>query len=119
VTWRGFGGNFYSFVVTHGAFELTGIVLAGAAGIALGHALLAPGRRSRLAALADAARGAIVIVYGMTAMFVIAAALEAFWSSARWVPQTVKFGVGAGCWLVVIAYLVFQGRSRNATAPER
>jgi uncharacterized membrane protein SpoIIM required for sporulation len=119
VTWRGFGGNFYSFVVTHGAFELTGVVLAGAAGIALGHALLAPGRRSRLAALADAARGAIVIVYGMTAMFVIAAALEAFWSSARWVPQAVKFGVGGGCWLVVIAYFVFQGRSPNAAAPRR
>ncbi|HEX4234338.1 MAG TPA: stage II sporulation protein M [Caldimonas sp.] len=119
VTWRGFGGNFYSFVVTHGAFELTGIVLAGAAGLALGHALLAPGRRSRLAALVDAARSAIVIVYGMTAMFAIAAALEAFWSSARWVPQTMKFGVGAGCWIVVVAYFVFQGRSRKLAAPER
>src|SRR6185369_1076500 len=81
VTWRGYGTNFYSFVITHGAFELTGIVLSGAAGLMLGHALLAPGRRSRLAALADAARRAIVIVYGMTAMFLVAAALEAFWSS--------------------------------------
>ncbi|HEY2558943.1 MAG TPA: stage II sporulation protein M [Caldimonas sp.] len=119
VTWRGFGDNFYSFVVTHGAFELTGIVLAGASGLALGHALLAPGRRSRVAALADAARGAIVIVYGMTAMFAIAAALEAFWSSARWVPQSAKFGVGAVCWLVVIAYFVFQGRPGNVAAPRR
>ena len=83
LTWRGFGANFYPFVITHGAFELTGIVLAGAAGLILGHALLVPGRRSRLAALEHAARGAIVIVYGMTAMFAIAAVLEAFWSSAR------------------------------------
>jgi uncharacterized membrane protein SpoIIM required for sporulation len=110
VTWLGFGENFYSFVITHGAFELTGIVLAGAAGLALGHAMLAPGRHTRFAALELAARRAIVIVYGMTAMFVIAAALEAFWSSARWVPAPVKFGVGAACWVGVVAYFVFQGR---------
>ena len=116
LTWRGFGANFYSFVITHGAFELTGIVLAGAAGLILGHALLVPGRRSRLAALEHAARRAIVIVYGMTAMFVIAAALEAFWSSARWVPAPVKFGVGAACWIAVIAYFLFQGRPRRAQA---
>ena len=110
LTWRGHGENFYSFVITHGAFELTGIVLAGAAGLALGHALLVPGRRSRLAALELAARRAIVIVYGMTAMFVVAAALEAFWSSARWVPVHVKLVVGAACWIGVICYFLFQGR---------
>ena len=117
VTWRGYGANFYSFVVTHGAFELTGIVLSGACGLMLGHALLAPGRRSRLAALADAARRAIVIVYGMTGMFVVAAALEAFWSSARWVPAEVKFAVGGACWFAVVAYFALQGRARAAALP--
>jgi uncharacterized membrane protein SpoIIM required for sporulation len=119
VSWRGFGENFYSFVITHGAFELTGIVLAGAAGLVLGHALLVPGRRSRLAALEQAARRAIVIVYGTTAMFVIAAALEAFWSSARWVPVPVKLGIGAACWVAVIAYFMFQGRPRRGEAGRR
>jgi len=119
LTWRGFGDNFYPFVITHGAFELTGIVLAGAAGLILGHALLVPGRRSRLAALEHAARGAIVIVYGMTAMFAIAAVLEAFWSSARWVPAPVKIGVGAACWLAVIAYFLFQGRPRRGRGGAR
>jgi len=113
LTWRGFGDNFYPFVITHGAFELTAIVLAGAAGLILGHALLVPGRRSRLAALEHAARRAIVIVYGMTAMFAIAAVLEAFWSSARWVPASVKIGVGTVCWVAVIAYFLFQGRPRR------
>ena len=119
LTWRGFGANFYPFVITHGAFELSGIVLAGTAGLILGHALLVPGRRSRLAALEHAARGAIVIVYGMTAMFAIAAALEAFWSSARWVPASVKVGVGAACWLAVIAYFLFQGRPRRGSGSTR
>ena len=113
LTLRGHGDNFYSFVITHGAFELTAIVLAGASGLALGQALLAPGRRSRLAALQLRARGAIVIVYGMTAMFMIAAGLEAFWSSARWISAEVKFGVGAACWLGIVAYFLFQGRARD------
>ena len=114
LTWRGYSENFYSFVVTHGAFELTAIVLAGAAGLMLGRSLLAPGRRTRVAALRHAAERAIVIVYGVTTMLFVAAALEAFWSSARWVEPNVKFAVGGACWCVVIAYFVFQGRPRRA-----
>lgn len=114
LTWRGYGPNFYSFVITHGAFELTAIVLAGAAGLMLGRALIAPGRQTRIAALKAAAERAIVLVYGITAMLVVAAALEAFWSSARWVEPSVKYGVGGACWAAVIAYFVFQGRPRRA-----
>ena len=110
LTARGHSENFYSFVVTHGAFELTAIVLSGAAGLRLGYALLAPGRRTRLEALKHAARDAIVVVYGVIGMLVVAAAVEAFWSSARWVPPEVKYGVGAACWALVIAYLGWQGR---------
>ena len=48
LTERGLGSTFYSFVVTHAAFELTAIVLSGAAGLRLGHAAaLAPGRYTR------------------------------------------------------------------------
>ena len=47
LTERGLASTFYSFVVTHAAFELTAIVLSGAAGLRLGHALLAPGRFTR------------------------------------------------------------------------
>jgi hypothetical protein len=47
-------------------------------------------------------------------MLFAAAALEAFWSSARWVEPNVKFAVGGCCWAVVIAYFVFQGRPRRA-----
>jgi uncharacterized membrane protein SpoIIM required for sporulation len=110
LTARGHGENFWSFVVTHGAFELTAIVLAGAAGLKIGHALLQPGRHPRLEALKNASAEAIVVVYGVIGMLVIAAAIEAFWSSARWVPPEVKYGVGATCWALVLAYLAWQGR---------
>jgi uncharacterized membrane protein SpoIIM required for sporulation len=110
LTERGLGETFYSFVVTHAAFELTAIVLAGAAGLRIGHSLLAPGRRTRVQALVVAARESIVIVYGITGMLVLAAAVEAFWSSAGWLPPPVKYGVAAACWLAVLAYLTLQGR---------
>ena len=114
LTWRGDADNFYSFVITHGAFELTAIVLAGAAGLMLGESLLFPGRRTRAAALQEAAGRAIVIVYGLTAMLFVAAAIEAFWSSARWIEPPVKYGVGGACWIAVIAYFLLQGRPRRA-----
>lgn len=114
LTEHGLGTTFYPFVATHSAFELTAIVIAGAAGLRLGHALLLPGRRTRLDSLVSAARRCAVLLYGSTAMLFIAAGIEAFWSSARWLPPGVKYGVAAACWLAVLGYLTFQGRARAA-----
>jgi len=96
--------------VTHGAFELTAIVLSGAAGLRIGHAVLAPKRQTRVQALVTASRESIVIVYGFTIMLLVAAAIEAFWSSARWLPVAIKYSVAAACWFGVVSYFVFQGR---------
>lgn len=113
LTERGLGETFYSFVVTHGAFELTAIVLSGAAGLRLGHALVSPGRLTRVQSLTLAAREAMPIIYGFTVMLLIAAAVEAFWSSARWLPLPLKYGVAAVCWVSVLGYLGFQGRRED------
>jgi len=115
---RGHGENFLSFVVTHTAFEVTALVLAGAAGLRLGHAWLAPGRLTRLHALRLAARESVVVVYGVVGLLLVAAAVEAFWSSSRWIPPEVKYGVGGACWALVLAYLAAQGRpAARAGAP--
>jgi uncharacterized membrane protein SpoIIM required for sporulation len=111
LTQRGLGETFYSFVVTHAAFELTAIVLSGAAGLRIGHALLVPGRYTRLQALVMAAKESTVIIYGVTALLLIAAAIEAFWSSATWMPPAMKYGVATLCWIAMLAYLTLQGRS--------
>ena len=108
--------NFYAFVLTHGAFELTAIVLSGAAGLRIGHALLAPGRRQRLEAVKHAAAEAMALIYAVFAFLVVAAAIEAFWSSAQWVPPQVKLAVGALAWTVMLAYLGWQGRPRSKKA---
>jgi len=113
LTERGMASTFFSFMVTHAAFELTAIVLSGPAGLRIGHAVLAPRRQKRVQALVTAARESIVIVYGFAVMLLIAAAIEAFWSSARWLPHFVKYSVAAACWLGVICYFLFQGRRAN------
>jgi uncharacterized membrane protein SpoIIM required for sporulation len=113
LTVRGHSSTFYSFVVTHSAFELTAIVLSGAAGLKIGHALVVPGRLTRLQSLVAATRNCAVIVAGAAVMLLIAAAIEAFWSSAAWLPHAVKYSVAAGCWIGVLGYLTFQGRSAD------
>jgi uncharacterized membrane protein SpoIIM required for sporulation len=113
VSARGLGGNFFPFVATHSAFELTAIVLAGAAGLRLGHALLAPGRNTRAIALADAGREVSVIIYGVVVMLLIAACIEAFWSSSQWLPVPVKYATAAVCWSAVLLYLARQGRDAD------
>ena len=110
LTQRGLGTTFYPFVATHSAFELTAIVLAGAAGLRLGHSLLVPGRRTRLDSLVAATRRCTVLLYGSTTLLVVAAAIEAFWSSAPWLPPALKFSVAGVCWLAVLGYLMLQGR---------
>jgi uncharacterized membrane protein SpoIIM required for sporulation len=110
LTERGLAPTFYSFIATHSAFELTAIVLSGAAGLRIGHALVAPGRLTRLRSLEQATRDAAVLLYGVTAMLFVAAAIEAFWSSAKWIPPLVKYGVAGVCWTAVLAYCGFQGR---------
>ena len=97
--------TFWSFVVGHGAFELTGIAISGAAGLKLGFSLLAPGRLSRRQSLMKAAREAMPLVYGMFFFLLIAAFIEAFWSSSGYLPSTAKYLAGGSFWLLVISYL--------------
>lgn len=110
LTERGLGETFYSFVATHSAFELTAIVLSGASGLRLGQALVAPGRLTRRASLVAATREVTPLVYGFVVLFLVAAAVEAFWSSAPWIPPLVKYPVAAACWIGLVTYLVTQAR---------
>jgi len=103
---RGFGGTFFPFVATHSAFELTAIVLSGAAGMRIGRAVLLPGRLPRLEALQAAARETSFIMFGAAVMLLIAAVLEAFWSSAAWVAPTAKYSCAAICWILVILFFL-------------
>jgi uncharacterized membrane protein SpoIIM required for sporulation len=105
----GYQDTFWSFVSGHGAFELTAIVICGAAGLLLAHAIVAPGQWTRLEALKRNARDALKLVMGAALMLLLAAFIEAFWSSSG-VASEIKYLVAALLWLLVAAYLAGAGQ---------
>ncbi len=112
LTRLGFGETFWPFVCGHSAFELTAIVISGCAGLVLAMAIFAPGRKTLSAALVQAGRESVVLVSGAAMMLVIAAFIEAFWSSSATIPAAVKYGVAAMLWSLVIWFLAFSGKRR-------
>lgn len=115
LTALGYTETFYPFVIGHGSFELTAIVFSGAAGLMLGFSILAPGAHTRTRALQNAAKDAIKIMYGVFVMLLIAAFIEAFWSSSSTLPNAVKYAVGALLWVLVYYYCFFFAANRVAT----
>ena len=110
----GYGQTFWSFVIGHGAFELTAIVLSGAAGLKLGWALLAPAGLTRGEALRLAASSSAQMIGGVILFLVIAAFIEAYWSSMTWPGLQMKYLVGGLLWALVAVYLLLAGRTSHA-----
>jgi len=111
LTQIGYTSTFWPFVSGHSALELTAIVISGAAGLMLGHALLAPGQYTRLEALKRHGHVAVKLVMGAALMLLGAAFIEAFWSSSGFASE-VKYTVAAILWTLVISYFTFAGRER-------
>jgi uncharacterized membrane protein SpoIIM required for sporulation len=114
LTMLGSGETFYTFVVGHCAFELTAITFSGAAGIKLGFSVIAPGLRTRVQALKESAKECVSIMYGVILMLLMAAFVEAFWSSNTSLTPMIKYGVGATLWALVILYFCFAGRANES-----
>ena len=109
----GSGGPFWRFVVGHSGPELTAIVISGAAGLRIGMAIIAPGRRKRVDALVEAGTDGVKLAMGIFAMLVLAAFIEAYWSSIEWMPDLVKFPVGGLIWLLIALWLWRGGRGSS------
>jgi uncharacterized membrane protein SpoIIM required for sporulation len=110
----GYGSTFWPFVCGHSAFELTAIVICGAAGLVVAAAVLFPGNLARKVAMKRAGRDAAVLVGGAAAMLLLAAFLEAFWSSSALLPAAVKFFAAAAFWTLVVLYFARAGAIRHA-----
>ncbi len=109
----GHGRNLFTFVIGHGAFELTAIVISGAAGIAMGYALVDTGPRTRWESLRAKSGDLFRMIMGAALMLLVAAFIEGFWSPSSALPQ-VKWGVAGAFYVLVLAYLFFAGRSARA-----
>ena len=105
--------NFFSFVISHGSFELTAIVISGGGGFVLAHGILFPGQRTRIDSLRYHGVESLKLALGAGAMLAIAAMLEGYFSPLPIAPM-IKYAVGTCLWLLVIAYLAFAGRGGPA-----
>ncbi|MGH8912650.1 MAG: stage II sporulation protein M [Acidimicrobiia bacterium] len=65
-------------VLAHGILEFSCIVVAGAAGLSLGRAMLRPGRRTRMESLSHEARPALLIAAGTAPWLVLAGLVEGY-----------------------------------------
>lgn len=104
---HGLGFEFFAWVFPHGVTELLAILLCAAAGLALGSALVFPGRHGRLHELGLAGRRAAPMVVGAVAMFFLAALIEGFFRQR--VPfVSVRIGLAAltaGLWFVYFGFV--------------
>ncbi len=102
--------KFWGLILPHGLLELTAVVIAGAAGLTLGWAIIAPGDRSRGDALAEAGRRSVVIVIGLIVAFVVAGLIEGFVTGSS-LSTGVRVGIGITVEAAFLTYLYTQGRT--------
>jgi uncharacterized membrane protein SpoIIM required for sporulation len=107
----GVGGNLFTFVCGHAAWELTGICVAGAAGLRMGWALIVTRGQSRLASLRQAGPSLYRLVLGTAVMLLVAAAIEGFWSAGP-VPPLGKYVFAVVQLVIVTMWLSLGGRAR-------
>jgi uncharacterized membrane protein SpoIIM required for sporulation len=110
--------DYLAWILPHGVPELIALCLCAAAGLMLGVATAAPGRRGRAEALRDAMRP-VVLMLGIAApLFGVAALTESFLRESA-LGTGVRLAV-AGAWIVAtIAFLAWtrglQHEARGAT----
>lgn len=93
------------FVLAHGPVELGAICVAGAAGLCLGRALLAPRRRTRLEALREeAATGGKLLIAALVAILIIGT-VEGFVSPGSTLPWIVNLLVGVVMFALFFAWV--------------
>jgi uncharacterized membrane protein SpoIIM required for sporulation len=102
------GDNLLQFVTAHGAFELTAIALAAAAGLRIGLGWLFTGGLSRLASLQLQAKRALPIMAASVVLFVLAAFTEGIISPSN-IPYLFKALFGIASSTLLMYYFVVLG----------
>ena len=69
---------------------------------------------ARSESLRLAARKSVQMLCGVMVFLLIAALIEAYWSSTTAITPWIKYLVGAALWLLVAAYLILAGRVHHA-----
>jgi len=105
--------KFYGLILPHGALEVSAVIVAGAAGLTIGWAIIAPGDRRRSVALAEEGRRSAAIVMGLVLAFVVAGIIEGFVTPSA-MPTTARVGLGLLAAGAFWTYVVTLGRRAAA-----
>jgi len=111
----GNGRSFAELVVAHGVLELSCIVVAGAAGLRLGWAIVEPGTLTRRASAGRAARSAVLVALGTAPWLVVAGLVEGFVTPAG---HGLAFDVAVGLGLGALYWALVVWRGRTAVRGE-
>jgi uncharacterized membrane protein SpoIIM required for sporulation len=105
----GSGTAFWRLVAPHGVLELSLIVVAGAAGLRTGWALVHPGHRTRVQALAEEGRAGVEMALGAAFLLVPTGLVEGF-VTPRGLPLWSAVGVGVALGAAFWALVGWRGR---------
>lgn len=100
---QGLLGESMLAVWLHGTLEIWAIIVAGAAGLALGNGWLFPGTYSRGESFMRGARKGLKIVVGTVPIFIIAGFIEGFLTRHTEYPDALRLGVI----LLSLAFIIF------------
>ncbi len=103
------GDVFFLHILPHGLLELTSIFVAGAAGLQIFWAWVAPGARTRGEALAQEGRALGTVAIGLIFALGLSGLVEGFVTGQPW-PWAVKIGIGAAALAVFLVYMLVLGR---------
>jgi uncharacterized membrane protein SpoIIM required for sporulation len=101
--------EFFTLILPHGMLELSAVFLAAAAGLRMGWAVIDPGARTRVQALAEEGREAMTIALGLIVVLATSGAIEAFVTPSS-LPSWARIGIGAVAEVAFLAYVVAAGR---------
>jgi uncharacterized membrane protein SpoIIM required for sporulation len=97
-------GTFFLYISPHGQLELYSIFVAGAAGLRIFWAWIAPGARTRGQSLAEEGRATFTIVVGLILSLLVSGLIEGLVTRQPW-PWPVKIGIGT---IALSGFLVYQ-----------
>jgi uncharacterized membrane protein SpoIIM required for sporulation len=103
---HGLAGKLLEFVLAHGPLELTLILVTAAAGLRMGHALVAAEDRPRSSVVAEAASDALIVLGGCLPWFVLLGLVEGFVSPVAGLALPLKAALGAALWLGFLLFAV-------------
>ena len=101
-------------IFLHGTLELWAIVVAGAAGIALGNGWLFPGTYSRLESFRRGAKRGLKIIVGTIPVFILAGFIEGFVTRHTDIPDFLRFGlILLSLAFIIFYYIYLPNRKKN------